>query len=206
MKRALRYRPSPAMVIALIALFASMGGVSYGLAGRNTVFSNDIVNGQVKTRDIKNNDVRARDIRTGAVRSSDVRNDALTGNDVKESTLGTVPSAGTAGTAESPAYAHILAAGTVDSARSKGIANANVTNPSPGTYCLDNLGFTPKSVTGNVDSNDGPGVVEVSTVLTLAGTRGHCPATAQVEVITFEPGAIEFEVRDFRGGFYLIFN
>jgi hypothetical protein len=205
MRSALRYRPSPPMVVGLVALFLAMGGVGYALPGSNTVTSGDIVNGQVKTRDIKNNDLRSRDIRRGAVRSSDVRNDSLTRNDVNESTLGTVPRARTAGTAESPAYTHILADGTVDSARSKGIANATVTHPSAGNYCLDNLGFTPKSVTGNVDSADGPGAVQVSTV--PANFRS-CPATAQVEVRTFwadnTPPNVRF--RDFSGGFYLIFN
>jgi hypothetical protein len=99
MRRLLRSLPSPAMVVALIALFVAMGGVSYGLAGSNIVTSGDIVNGAVKTKDIKNNDVRSGDIRNSTVRGRDVRNNTLTGSDVDESALGTVPSALAANTA-----------------------------------------------------------------------------------------------------------
>ena len=38
--------PSPAMVIALIALFVSLGGTAAALSGSNTVQSNDIGPGQ----------------------------------------------------------------------------------------------------------------------------------------------------------------
>jgi hypothetical protein len=69
-------------VIASIALFVSLGGVSYGLAS-----------GSIDSREIKNNDVRGKDIRSGTVTGSDVRNDSLTGVDIRESTLGQVPRA-----------------------------------------------------------------------------------------------------------------
>ena len=48
MRRILKRRPSPAMVVALIALFVAMGGVSYGVA-----------TGSIDGREIKNNTVRA---------------------------------------------------------------------------------------------------------------------------------------------------
>jgi hypothetical protein len=47
-----RRRPSPAMVVALIALFAALTGTAAALHGRNSVASNDIKNGQVKTPDL----------------------------------------------------------------------------------------------------------------------------------------------------------
>jgi hypothetical protein len=68
-------------------------------------------------------------------------------------------------------------------------------------YCLDGLGFTPKAVTGSVDSVDGPGVMETSTV---PDNFIDCPETAQVEVVTYESESVTF--RNFNGGFYLIFN
>lgn len=71
MTRFRRLMPSPAMVVALIALFLSLGGVSYGLA-----------TGVIDGREIKNNTITYKD----------VRKDKLGGGSIKESGLGTVPS------------------------------------------------------------------------------------------------------------------
>lgn len=66
--RALRgRRPSPAMVIALIALFAALGGTATALRGKNTVRSDDIAPGQVKTADIAAKAIRAAKIAPNAV-------------------------------------------------------------------------------------------------------------------------------------------
>jgi hypothetical protein len=108
----LRRRPSPALVIALIALFVSLSGVSYGVATgfidsreikNNSVRTKDLRNNDVRTRDLRNNDVRTGDLRNNEVRGRDIRNstvrgidvglNAITGADVRESTLGKVPSA-----------------------------------------------------------------------------------------------------------------
>jgi hypothetical protein len=66
-----RFLPSPAMIVALIALFLSMGGVSYGLA-----------TGVIDGREIKNETITYKD----------VRSNKLGGGVVKESALGPVPS------------------------------------------------------------------------------------------------------------------
>jgi hypothetical protein len=109
-KSLLRRRPSPAMVIALIALFVSLSGVSYGVATgfidsreikNNEVRSLDIRNNEVRTRDLRNNEVRGIDIRNSTVQSRDVAINAITGEDVKEDTLQKVPSALLADTATS---------------------------------------------------------------------------------------------------------
>jgi len=47
-----RRRPSPAMVVALVALFAALTGTAAALHGHNSVKSDDIKNGQVKTKDL----------------------------------------------------------------------------------------------------------------------------------------------------------
>jgi hypothetical protein len=109
-------RPSPAMVVALIALFVSLSGVSYGVATgfidsreikNNEVRSLDIRNNEVRTRDLRNNEVRGIDIRNSTINSRDVALNTLTGVDINEGLLGKVPSAaaadtaGTAGTANS---------------------------------------------------------------------------------------------------------
>ena len=102
MKSLLRRRPSPAMIIALIALFVSLSGVSYGVATgfidsreikNNEIRSLDLRNNQVRSIDLRNNEVRGRDIRNSTVQSRDIAINAVTGDDVKEDTLQKVPSA-----------------------------------------------------------------------------------------------------------------
>lgn len=105
MARIIKRRPSPALVIAVMALFVSLGGVSYGIA-RNTVGSAQIRNNSIRSRDIRNNDVLSRDIKNGAVFGKDIHRSTISGSRVKkntlkganilESTLGIVPSANVA--------------------------------------------------------------------------------------------------------------
>jgi hypothetical protein len=52
--------PSPATAIALVALFAALGGTAVALEGRNSVRSDDIKNGQVRTPDIRKRAVDAK--------------------------------------------------------------------------------------------------------------------------------------------------
>ncbi len=108
MQSLVRRRPSPALVISLIALFVSLSGVSYGVATgfidsrelkNNEVRSIDIRNNEVRTRDVRNNEVRGLDIRNSTVQGRDVALNTLTGDDVNESRLGKVPSAAAADTA-----------------------------------------------------------------------------------------------------------
>jgi hypothetical protein len=79
MKRRLR-APSPAMVVALIALFVSLGGSAYAVA---TIGSDDIINGSIRNRDFKD----------GTLRGQEAKRDGFGGGAIKESTLGAVPSA-----------------------------------------------------------------------------------------------------------------
>ena len=102
MKSVTRLRPSPAIVISLLALFLSLGGVSYGVA-TGYIDSREIKNNTVSTRDLRNNDIRTKDLRNNEIRGLDIRNSTiqgrdvalatLTGEDIKESTLAEVPSA-----------------------------------------------------------------------------------------------------------------
>jgi hypothetical protein len=107
-KSILSRRPSPALVIACIALFLSLGGVSYGLATgsidsreikNNQVRSSDLRNNSIRTFDIRNNEVRGFDIRNSTVQGRDVALNTLTGADISEQDLAKVPSAAAADTA-----------------------------------------------------------------------------------------------------------
>ena len=110
MKSLFRRRPSPALVISIIALFVSLSGVSYAVATgsinsrelkNNDVRTRDLRNNDIRTRDLRNNEVRGRDVRRSTIQGSDVALNTLTGDDLRESELGKVPSAGTADTAAS---------------------------------------------------------------------------------------------------------
>lgn len=69
MNRILGRRPSPALVISLIALFVSLGGGAYALT---------VTGGQVKN---------------GSLTGKDVRKNSLTGTQIRESRVGKVPRA-----------------------------------------------------------------------------------------------------------------
>jgi len=88
------------MVIACMALFASLGGVSYGVA-TGFIDSREIRDNTVRTQDLRNNDVRAIDIRNSTIRGRDVALNSLTGGDIAESKLGQVPDAAKADNATS---------------------------------------------------------------------------------------------------------
>ena len=128
MKPSLSRLPSPALVISCVALFVSLGGVSYGLAKgsidsreikNNTVRSGDVRNDTLRSKDVRNNTLRTFDIRNNEVRGFDIRNstvqgrdvafNTLTGNDVSEPTLAKVPSATTADTATNANTANSVA-------------------------------------------------------------------------------------------------
>ncbi|HEX5910102.1 MAG TPA: hypothetical protein VFY44_06380 [Thermoleophilaceae bacterium] len=72
MKNLNRLVPSPALVIACIALFVAMGGSAYALATGS---------------------ISGREIRAYTITGKDVKKDGLGGVSIKESRLGTVPSA-----------------------------------------------------------------------------------------------------------------
>src|SRR5918995_6164280 len=65
-KQLLFRRPSPALIVACVALFVSLGGVSYGVA-----------TGFIDSREIKNNEVRSLDVRNNEIRTRDLRNNEV---------------------------------------------------------------------------------------------------------------------------------
>ena len=93
--RALRNRLTYANVVATLALLIAVaGGTAYAA---NTIFSSDIVNGEVKSVDIGNNQIRHADVRDEALAgggltsddiysltSEDIGNETLTGNDITD--------------------------------------------------------------------------------------------------------------------------
>src|SRR5262245_7067095 len=79
MTRIRRLIPSPAMAVALLALFMAMGGSAYALV--------------VTSGSIKNNTIRSVDVRNGGLLGKDFRKDGVGGGAIKEASLATVPGA-----------------------------------------------------------------------------------------------------------------
>jgi hypothetical protein len=96
-----RLRPSPAMVIALIALFVSLGGTAAALSGSNTVFSDDIANDTFNSPTQGQGGLVAADLRPNSVGTSEVANNAVLSGDIKNGevsvldTRKTIPSGAT---------------------------------------------------------------------------------------------------------------
>jgi hypothetical protein len=78
-------KPTPATIIALIALFVALGGTTYAATSlpANSVGTKQLRNGAVTTPKLRNQ----------AVTGSKVANNSLTGTQINASTLGTVTNA-----------------------------------------------------------------------------------------------------------------
>lgn len=85
MRLRLLRRPSPAMAVALLALFVAVGGTSYAAA---KISAKNIRTGAIGTRAVKDGALTARDIRSAAVGSRAVKNRALTSLDLRRDSIG----------------------------------------------------------------------------------------------------------------------
>jgi hypothetical protein len=96
-----KLRPSPAMAVALLALFVALGGVSYAAI---------VVTG----KNVRNGTLTNADIKKRTLHGSRFRADGIGGGSVKESTLGPVQ-----------ALAHqAVVSGTGQLARGRGVSSA----------------------------------------------------------------------------------
>jgi len=73
MRRLSRLRPSPAMVVALAALFVALGGSAYALS----ITGASIVNGSVRGADIKNRSLTGKDVKRNAIGGATVKESGL---------------------------------------------------------------------------------------------------------------------------------
>jgi hypothetical protein len=109
-----RLIPSPAMVVALVALFMALGGSAYALV--------------ITGASIKNGSVAGRDIKNRSLTGSDVAGNRIGGKAIKESSLGTVPGASVANGVTR--FAVVTGAGVI--ARGRGVTS--VARTSAGRY------------------------------------------------------------------------
>jgi hypothetical protein len=180
-------RPSPAFVVALLALFVALGGsasAAFLITGRN----------------VKDGSLTGRDVKNGSLGSSDIKNHSLTGKDIKGRVRGPRGPAGAPGSAK--AYADVLGNGQPNGFFTKNIVR--ISRPSPGLYCFY-LSFQPVNVTATLDSVATGSADVVKATLKHDDTRGDKCAgveSASVHVLNINgknPGATNAE-------FYVNFN
>jgi hypothetical protein len=107
MGKILRRLPSPAMVVACIALAVALGGTSYAAIKlpRNSVGTKQLQKNAVVATKLSARSVGPQKLQNNAVTTRTVKDDQLTGSKIVESTLGQVPSAKKADTADNAALA-----------------------------------------------------------------------------------------------------
>jgi len=161
----IRKPPSPALALAMIALFVALSGTGYAAV---KIARNSITSIHVKDRSLLAKDFRAGQLRRGAV-----------GPVGPAGPTGPAGPAGPAGAAK--AYARVLAGGDVDDPRARGVTDGGVSKPSTGTYCIDVEGGA-LNVVATLDAagGSGPGEIRASTLL------ASCPSGKEVEVQTFD--------------------
>lgn len=95
MRRIQLRKPSPAMLVAMLALTVAVAGGGQAIADQTARIAK-----QIKGSSIKKGSITAKQIKSGTITGKQVKNDTLTGKQVKESSLTQVPSAATASTAD----------------------------------------------------------------------------------------------------------
>jgi hypothetical protein len=195
------------MAVAMVALFLSLGGVSWGVAS-GTIGTKQIRNNSIRSVDIRNGQVTSRDLRNNDVRGKDIRNNTLTGRDINEASLGKVPSAAQADMAFSPvAYARVASNGAVIESSSRGVTDANVSVQSTSAYCFRGLPFQFKTAQATIDFQSSAsqqpslGARAVASVA-LGNPFNDCSATGvQLEVVTARADTATYV----RSGFFVVF-
>lgn len=187
-------RPSPAMVVAVIALFVALGGSGYAAVKIN---GKDIANRSISGKKLRKSAVTSREVRNGSLRAGDFKRGQLRegregppgpkGEDGEPGEEGLPGEDGEPGSAL--AYVRVSKTGDVDASDSKNFPVGNVHRglPDSGTYCLRGLRFSPNNVVATLGT-DGPGI---GIAADLGGGFG-CPVDTQIVVLTFS----EVERRD----------
>jgi hypothetical protein len=125
MKKLSKFRPSPAMVVACIALVVSLAGTSYAAVT------------------LPRNSVGTKQLKRDAVTSIKIKNNAVTGADVLESSLAKVRFAKTADTATSVGADAVGSANVVNASSGAGLRKADI------AAVVTTATFDPPSVPAN---------------------------------------------------------
>jgi hypothetical protein len=172
MRRLARSRPSPAMIVALVALFVALGGVSYAALAKNSVGTKQLKKNAVTTVKIKKNAVNSAKVADGSLLSAD-----FAANQIPKGATGATGLTGATGKT-GPAGVSTVAFARVDgngaliggAAQSHGVEAADIQHNAgapaaestgDGVYCFGALDFTPTSAIVTLDNTDSlPSVAE----------------------------------------------
>ncbi len=218
-----RQRPSPAMAVAMLALFLALGSTAVALPGRNTVDSGDIRNQEVKSADVLDGTLTSTDvafdsihgdeIQDGTLDGADIVDNSLGGTDIAELSLGPVADAQRLGSVPAADYQRRCREGTVHAyARVKGAAsNFPSTGTTSDTAYVDttfncSTGF-PVTARRNgvgdyfIDPHEGSGF-DVPTLAVASVDPDSASGSGEDNFATVDPvsGGFKVIVRDADGG------
>jgi hypothetical protein len=203
MRRILRgRRPSPAMAVAMLALFVALGGGAYAATA---LPARSVGNDQLRNRSVSNDKLRKHAVTSSklalnSVAAGRVVNDSLTGADINEKKLGPVDDADKLGGQPASAYQHAtrwaLVRGTATDARILAQSGGmSVQRAAAGTYFIGtgaSVASQPLAVSLSRASGTGGG----SAVVAPCGGSGNNPGgvncgqlntTSALTVRTFNP-------------------
>ena len=146
MRSSLKHWPSPAMAVALVALFVALGGSASALV-------------VVTSKNIKNGTIRGKDIHRRTITSARIKRNSLNGSVINESSLGQVPVAGAVSRVDRQARTISLGGGGIQSVTATCISGmsatgggAKLSNPAndfvTGTYPAGRNGWTAEGAPG----------------------------------------------------------
>jgi hypothetical protein len=184
-----RLMPSPALVVASLALLFALGGTSFA------AYKQLVPRNSVGTLQVKDNSLLRKDFRRGQIPAGPRGAAGPQGPAGPAGAAGQAGPAGPTGPAgAAKAYARVLSGGDVDDPRARGIADAAVSKPATGVYCIDVDGGA-RNVIATLDVSGGAGSVAASALLTT------CPSGKEVEVQTFNNAGAAAD-----RAFYLLVN
>ncbi len=170
--------PTPALVVAMIALFVAFSGTSYAAV---KIARNSITSIHVKDRSLLAKDFKSGQIPRGPAGPAGAAGPA-----------GPAGPTGPAGAAK--AYARVLPGGDVDDPRARGITDAGVSKPAAGVYCIDIDGGA-VNVVATLDAAGASGEIRSATLLT------DCPSGKEVEIHTADSAGVAAD-----RAFYVLVN
>jgi hypothetical protein len=155
----------------------------------NAVAGGDVADGSIGSRDIFDNNLTASDLADNSVGGGEAINDSLAANDIVGSSL--------EGEIEPDIIARVQANGTLlprepaenpnFQEQSKGIAQANVTKPAAGVYCIQGLPRQPRTAIVTSDNAGASTAQQNAVVVSVAVERGNglngCPAESHARVV-----------------------
>ena len=200
----MRFRkPSPATLIAMLALFVALGGSSYAALQlpRGSVGTKQLRNNAVTSPKVKNNSLLVRDFRAS-------QRALLRGPRGERGEPGLPGAQGPAGAAGAPgsalAFAHVNADGTIDAANSQNVvAGPKVNAGQVGIYCLNvTASRAARNVVASIDISTGSTGDSIGVSLVPTAVMGHCNAPSNALVATTNAGTTTLNNKSF----YVVFN